>query len=436
MSITNPTAGTLPLVPPGAEGTSIPTGVLDQAGENLMVAAYTFAGDGQANTNRATLEGLAQLVQHELSRDLRDTSAASDKSKPSEETGELGFDNDYNSYGLTITMGLSSSGFSALGVDPASQPADLVAIPWDKLGDAPQIPASGDLVLQICSGDPYVNEHVVRRISTEMVNRLNVVYVLTGEQRHTDRDGQVSKAEGTALIGFLDGTSNLDPKDSPADHALVFVDPAAVAAYPKIPMPQPDGTYGPAGHGFPADLRQPPVSEPAWTANGTYMVIRASIINTPTWDQQPLGTQEAAIGRFKVSGAALDLADGPENLNLDPLFVTQAANAVVPVASHIRKANPRRDAEDASRRTFRRGYPLLGAIGSLSTGLVFICFGRSISTQFEFVFRAWMRNADFPTQGAGVDHLLGFESGVIAGGYYFAPPLKEANKAWTWSLPV
>jgi Dyp-type peroxidase family len=166
------------------------------------------------------------------------------------------------------------------------------------------------------------------------------------------------------------------------------------------------------------------------------MVIRASTINTPSWDQQPLGTQETAIGRFKVSGAALDLADEPENLNLDPLFATQAASVVVPVASHIRKANPRRDAEDASRRIFRRGYPLLGALGSLSTGLVFICFGRSISTQFEFVFRAWMRNADFPTQEAGVDHLLAFESGVIAGGYYFAPSLKEANKAWTWSLPV
>ena len=311
-----------------------------------------------------------------------------------------------------------------------------MSIPWDKLGDSPAITASGDLVLQICSDDPYINEHVVRRISTEIATRLSVVYVLTGEQRHTDRDGQVSKAEGRALIGFLDGTSNLDPKDSPADRALVFVDPSAVASYPKIPTPQPDGTYGPAGHGFPTDLRQPPPAEPAWTANGTYMVVRASTINTPSWDQQPLGTQEAAVGRFKVSGAALDLADEPQNLNVDPLFVTQPANTSVPVASHIRKANPRRDAEDSSRRIFRRGYPLLGALGSLSSGLVFICFGRSISTQFEFIFRAWMRNADFPTQGAGADHFLSFETGVIAGGYYFVPSLKEANKAWTWSLPV
>ena len=124
MSMPNPNAGPPPSVPAGPAGTAIPSGVLDHAGENLMVAAYSFAGDGHANTNRATLEGLAQVVEHELSRDLRDTSAASDKAKPSEETGELGFDNDYNSYDLTITMGLSSSGFSALGFDPGSQPGD------------------------------------------------------------------------------------------------------------------------------------------------------------------------------------------------------------------------------------------------------------------------------------------------------------------------
>jgi len=42
----------------------------------------------------------------------------------------------------------------------------------------------------------------------------------------------------------------------------------------------------------------------------------------------------------------------------------------------------------------------------LTRGLAFIAFARTISTQFEFIFRGWMRNPDFPEQGSGLDALL------------------------------
>jgi deferrochelatase/peroxidase EfeB len=217
----------------------------------------------------------------------------------------------------------------------------------------------------------------------------------------------------------------------------VFVDPAAVPSYPKPPVKQPDGSYNQPGFDFPADLRQPPTAEPPWATGGTYMVVRGSVINMANWDQQTFGTQETAIGRFKFSGAPLDRVDEASQLDTEPDFTTDQDDVRVALNAHIRKANPRRSPEDAERRFFRRGYPLItSTISALELGLVFVCFGRSISTQFEFAFRAWMRNPNFPTAGVGPDLFLAFESAVLAGGYYFVPPLQDPNKPWSWVLPI
>jgi hypothetical protein len=51
----------------------------------------------------------------------------------------------------------------------------------------------------------------------------------------------------------------------------------------------------------------------------------------------------------------------------------------------------------------------------LRRGLAFIASARTISTQFEFVVRAWMRNADFPEPN------------------YFVPAVRR--EPWTWVLP-
>ena len=107
----------------------------------------------------------------------------------------------------------------------------------------------------------------------------------------------------------------------------------------------------------------------------------------------------------------------------------------MPLASHVRKANPRRGDEDLPRRVYRRGYPIIESSDSgLRRGLAFIAFARTTSTQFEFIMRAWLRNPDFPTPGTGVDLLLTtLPEAVRCGGYYFVPAIK--NKPWTWQLP-
>ena len=81
----------------------------------------------------------------------------------------------------------------------------------------------------------YINEHVARRLQEELSDVLSVAWVVQGHQRSNDgRQGRVNRAEGRALIGFLDGTSNLDPRHSLDDARLVFVDPTAVGTLPAI----------------------------------------------------------------------------------------------------------------------------------------------------------------------------------------------------------
>jgi deferrochelatase/peroxidase EfeB len=168
------------------------------------------------------------------------------------------------------------------------------------------------------------------------------------------------------------------------------------------------------------------------------MTVRVSTFDTTPWDDRTQNEQELAVGRFKVSGASRDLQDESRFLNAEPAYVANQGNVDVPLDAHTRKANPRRSPEDAQRRLFRRGYPVVGAApGGIQRGLAFISFARSISTQFEFIFRAWLRNPDFPQQGAGLDRLLFnvLPETVLCGGYYFVPPVRKSIEPWTWALP-
>ncbi|MDP9336036.1 MAG: Dyp-type peroxidase [Actinomycetota bacterium] len=410
-------------------------GILNRPPEHMLVAALAFVDDRAPARSGETLGLLQELIHHELRSDLDEQSAQTPKEQVSPETGELGFEDGYDRGFLTITFGIAASGFDALGVAADQRPADLIEIPWDLLGDTPAKRESGDLVLQICGDDPYVVEHVLRRVEEELGDRLAIIWTQAGVQRYTTRRGRPNRREARALNGFLDGTSNLRPRDNSDDADLVFVDPERVHDYPKLPQPGQQPGYPGTGPTFPGDLRPPPDHEPEWCRGGTYMVVRSSALRIGPWDDQTLGAQEQAIGRFKLSGASLDLADEPSQLNVEPAFVANQSDARVPFDSHVRKVNPRRP-EDAPRRIFRRGFPLLDStLDGVRRGLVFICFGRTLSTQFEFIERAWTTNPNFPQQNAGVDRLRQFED-VICGGYYFVPAIAHRRQPWSWVLPA
>jgi deferrochelatase/peroxidase EfeB len=413
-------------------------GILGRPPEHLLIAAFSFAGDRSADRTRETLELLRHLVKRELRSDLDTQTPSTPKDQPSPETGELGFADGYDRQFLTVTVGLGAGTFDALATPLDQRPQDLVPIPWPALGDQPPaIADNGDVVVQVCADDPYVAEHVVRRTEEELVGRLTLVWVMRGDQRYTTREGRVNKHEARALIGFQDGTANLDPKNVAADANLVFVNPDSVGQYPKLPPPNVPSPYGPAtAPVFPADLRQPPNAEPEWSRGGTYMVVRGSAHKIRDWDAVNLGEQESAVGRFKFSGASLDREDKVEQRDLVPVFAEHPEDVRVPTNSHIRKVNPHGPGDD-QRRIYRRGYPLIESrTGTLLRGLVFICFGRSISTQFEFIVRGWMNNPNFPSPGTGRDKLQErFEETVLAGGYFFVPALSHRTLPWSWILP-
>lgn len=92
---------------------------------------------------------------------------------------------------------------------------------------------------------------------------------------------------------------------------------------------------------FPSDLRTPPTREPAWTKNGTYLVVRASTFDATAWDKRTLGDQEHTVGRFKVSGQPLDATDDPSAPFAEPNFAADPNGAVTPLNAHIRKSHPR-----------------------------------------------------------------------------------------------
>jgi deferrochelatase/peroxidase EfeB len=322
--------------------------------------------------------------------------------------------------------------------------SEPLPIPWGQLEDAPANQASGDIVLQVCADNLYICEHVVRRVQHDLGERLTLAFSHIGSQRYNSRPGRTSKREGRALIGFLDGTSNLDPRGSEDDAKLVFVDPTNVGDYPPNPEPAPPaeavspyGGGGQAGVGphFPADLASVPTAEPKWANRGTYMTIRVSAFPTSAWDAITQADQQKAVGRFKRSGASLDLPEDSAPSD-PPAFASDQSKTDVGLRAHIRKANPRAAADDSKRRIFRRGYPLIDSAdgGELRRGLIFVSFARTISTQFEFIFRGWMRNPNFPVEGSGNDELLFERLGeqVLGGGYYFVPPVKEKSRPWAW----
>jgi deferrochelatase/peroxidase EfeB len=412
-------------------------GILNRPPDNALVAALELTAT-DPTAAAAAIDRLRAVVHAELRSDLAEEDPLTSKTEPPPETGELGFHDGFDRYHLTVTVGFAATAYDKLGTPPEQRPQDLIPIPWLQLGDGPDRTDNGDLLLQICSDSVYITEHVLRRVEHELAADLRVLWCVAGQQRHTSRSGRVNRDEGRALIGFLDGTANLDPQHNP-DHAkLVFVDPAAVSTYPpQLPVVepgQPNPYGGPQPPTFPTDLRRPPAQEPVWTTGGTYMVVRASLIDTTPWDATTLGDQEHIIGRWKYSGNALDQPDNDQIPIAAPNFAADPDGSITPLTAHIRKTNPR-GPDDPDRRIFRRGYPLIAAtIDGARRGLLFICFGRTITTQFEFITRAWTTNPNFPHPDAGIDALRRFEH-VLAGGYYFVPPLQRANEPWSWIIP-
>src|SRR4029077_5644744 len=113
-------------------------GITNRPPEHLILATFRLVHE-DAEAARGSLRALSEVVERELRSDLDRANPPEAKEAPSEETGELGFEDDYDRAHLTITFGISSSVFERLGIVEEDRPQDLRPIPWEQLGQTPTI---------------------------------------------------------------------------------------------------------------------------------------------------------------------------------------------------------------------------------------------------------------------------------------------------------
>ena len=204
----------------------------------------------------------------------------------------------------------------------------------------------GDLLLSIASADQEVTLFALRQLMRATRGDLTLHWMLEGYNRRTD--AAPGEAGVRNLMGFVDGTANLDSTDDDLMDHLVWI-------------AEDDG-------------------EPAWAVGGTYQVVRVIRMFVEFWDRTRLAEQEALIGRQKASGAPLD---GERETDV-PDFAADPEGDITPLDAHIRLANPRTPAAEGQR-ILRKGFSFSRGFddaGRLDQGLCFVSYQRSMSRQF------------------------------------------------------
>ncbi len=226
------------------------------------------------------------------------------------------------------------------------RPAELERMPFlanDRLDPAR---SHGDVLLSIASADQEVTLFALRQLMRATRGNLGLHWMLEGYNRRTQ--AEPGEAGVRNLMGFVDGTANLDPTDDALMDRLVWV-------------AEDD-------------------DEPAWAVGGTYQVVRVIRMFVEFWDRTRLGEQEALIGRRKSTGAPLD---GEVETDI-PDFAADPGGDVTPLDAHIRLANPRTPETD-DQRILRKGFSFSRGFdgdGQLDQGLAFVSYQRSLERQF------------------------------------------------------
>lgn len=286
---------------------------------------------------------------------------------------------------LTVTIGFGAQLFDQRYGLAARKPTGLVdmrAFPHDELDPER---TGGDVIVQLAAGHQDTVEHALRELLRPVRGALQPRWTVAGfigAQR-----GPSPHSSRRNHFGFRDGTSNPDSTDPKVMDRLVWVQPGG--------------------------------GEPAWTAGGTYQVVRAIRMHVEFWDRVGLHEQEEMIGRKRDTGSPLGGKTEFEN----PRFDLDPKGERIALDAHIRLANPRVPAT-IDQRILRRGWNYSQGFdedGQLNVGLLFTAFNQDIQRQFVAVQE---RLNEEPM----VDYVT-----PEGGGYFFVPPASRNDRDWVGS---
>jgi deferrochelatase/peroxidase EfeB len=313
------------------------TGITHPANEQGLMAAFTVTADDRGEL-RATFAALTAEADRLMSGARYEDR---DPAFPPLYTGAVG--NPPPPAGLSVVVSVGASLFDDRYDLADRKPTALETMPFlanDRLDPAR---SHGDLLVTVTSSHEDVNLFALRQLHRATRGTLALHWMLGGYNRRTRaRPGEAGKRN---LMGFIDGTANLDPGDESAMDRYVWVQ---------------DGD-----------------GEPAWATGGSYHVVRVIRMLVEFWDRTRLSEQEALIGRRKDTGAPLD----GEAETDPPDYATDPGGDATPLDAHIRLANPRTAATEGdlifrTGLSFSRGFD---ASGQLDQGLAFVSYQRRMS---------------------------------------------------------
>jgi deferrochelatase/peroxidase EfeB len=365
---------------PSARLPAVPFHGRHQAGiTNAPPPAACFAVfNATADTRGALISTLQTLTQRVRFLTHGGVPADLGTVSPPSDSGTLG--PDIPPDGLTVTVGLGASLFEnpAFGLvdKKPKRLTEMTSFPNDNL--QPDI-TGGDILLQICAGQPDTAIHALRDIAKHTRAGMQIAYRMDGFQA-PQRPNGVPRNH----LGHMDGIANPNVADPYVADRLLWVT---------------DRT-----------------DEPAWARGGTYHVFRIIRMFIEFWDRVSLNEQQTMIGRYRASGAMLGTNSITDVLD----FAKDPQGKIMPLTAHIRLSNPRTKATEDSR-ILRRGYNYDNGIdlaGNLNMGLLFNCFQQDLVRQF-------VANQTRLIGEPLVDYIS-----PVGGGYFFDLPGVQDASDW------